>query len=94
MFYEQENEKYTCPYTGAHFKYDDLCQRLEFLREFRFEEEKRFFEEERLIQKQFDILIAQKQTKNIVDSKVGSSKKLKESGQSENFVEETIDERA
>lgn len=25
MFYDQDNEKYTCPHTGAHFRFGDLC---------------------------------------------------------------------
>ena len=32
IFFEDENDKYQCPQTGAHFKPQDLCQRLEFIR--------------------------------------------------------------
>jgi len=28
----QENQKYFCPITGAHFEHDDLCRRLEKFR--------------------------------------------------------------
>jgi len=39
MFYDTENEKYTCPLTGAHFRIGDLCQRLENLRQHRQEQD-------------------------------------------------------
>ena len=32
VFYEDENEKYQCPSTGAHFRPTDLSQRLEVIR--------------------------------------------------------------
>jgi hypothetical protein len=30
---EIEEEKYTCPLTGAHFRFNDLCQKLTKIRE-------------------------------------------------------------
>ena len=32
VFFEDENEKYQCPSTGAHFRPSDLCQRLDIIR--------------------------------------------------------------
>ena len=32
IYFEDENEKYQCPVTGAHFKFDDLCARMERIR--------------------------------------------------------------
>lgn len=87
MFYEQENEKYTCPTTGAHFKLSELCIRLERLRILRIESN---------AQPTFkNSIIAVPKTKSGIDSlsHMSSENLLKESGQSENFVEDTIDER-
>lgn len=28
QFFDDSNEKYTCPGTGAHFEFQDMCQRL------------------------------------------------------------------
>ena len=32
IYFEDDNEKFQCPETGAHFKYDDLCRRMERIR--------------------------------------------------------------
>jgi hypothetical protein len=32
IYFEDENEKFQCPETGAHFKFEDLCQRMEQIR--------------------------------------------------------------
>ena len=32
VFYDDENEKYQCPQTGAHFRPTDLIERLEVIR--------------------------------------------------------------
>lgn len=32
MYYNDKTEKYTDPQTGCHFKYDDLCRRMEALK--------------------------------------------------------------
>ena len=32
IYFDDENEKYQCPETGAHFKFDDLYARLERIR--------------------------------------------------------------
>lgn len=35
IYYNTDNEKYTCPVTGAHFRFQDLCSRLEPIRKTR-----------------------------------------------------------
>lgn len=32
IYFEDDNEKFQCPKTGAHFKFQDLCGRLERIR--------------------------------------------------------------
>ena len=32
IYFEDDTEKYTCPVTGAHFKFEDMCHRLEKIR--------------------------------------------------------------
>jgi len=32
IYFDDENEKYQCPTTGAHFKFEDLCARMEHIR--------------------------------------------------------------
>ena len=32
IYFDDDNEKYSCPITGAHFKFDDICRRLERIR--------------------------------------------------------------
>ena len=32
IYFEDDNEKYQCPETGAHFKFEDLCRRMERIR--------------------------------------------------------------
>lgn len=32
IYYDNETQKYTCPLTGAHFSFADLCGRLEAIR--------------------------------------------------------------
>ena len=32
IYFEDENEKYQCPTTGAHFKFEDLCARMDHIR--------------------------------------------------------------
>ena len=32
IYFNTDNEKYTCPVTGAHFRFADLCNRLEPIR--------------------------------------------------------------
>ena len=32
IYFEDDNEKFQCPDTGAHFKFEDLCQRMERIR--------------------------------------------------------------
>ena len=32
IYFEDDNEKYQCPETGAHFRFDDLCRRMERIR--------------------------------------------------------------
>jgi len=32
IYFDDDNEKYQCPRTGAHFKFEDLCQRMERIR--------------------------------------------------------------
>ena len=32
IYFEDDNEKYQCPVTGAHFKFDDLSRRMERIR--------------------------------------------------------------
>ena len=32
IYFDDENEKYQCPETGAHFKFEDLCARMEQIR--------------------------------------------------------------
>ena len=85
MFYDQDNEKYTCPVTGAHFRKEDLCQRLDRIRILRRDQESN--------QVHKDNLIAL--PKNSSDSKTNSSPQSSEpkSSPSENFIEDTIDER-
>ena len=34
-FNDDPNRKYTCPETGAHFEFYDLCKRMNKLKEFR-----------------------------------------------------------
>ena len=32
IYFDDDNEKFQCPETGAHFKFDDLCRRMERIR--------------------------------------------------------------
>ena len=32
IYFDDDNEKYQCPETGAHFKFEDLCARMERIR--------------------------------------------------------------
>lgn len=32
IYFDDDNEKYQCPETGAHFKFTDLCGRMERIR--------------------------------------------------------------
>ena len=32
IYFEDDNEKYQCPETGAHFRFEDLCRRMEKIR--------------------------------------------------------------
>ena len=32
IYFEDDNEKFQCPETGAHFKFEDLCGRMERIR--------------------------------------------------------------
>ena len=32
IYFDDDNEKYTCPVTGAHFKFEDLYARIERIR--------------------------------------------------------------
>ena len=45
IYFEDDNEKYQCPETGAHFKFDDLCRRMEKIRKHRGDPNIQFDEE-------------------------------------------------
>ena len=32
IYFDDDNEKYSCPETGAHFKFEDLCRRIDRIR--------------------------------------------------------------
>lgn len=32
IYFDDDNEKYTCPVTGAHFRFEEMCRLLEPIR--------------------------------------------------------------
>ena len=32
IYFDDDNEKYTCPVTGAHFRFEEMCKLLEKVR--------------------------------------------------------------
>lgn len=47
-FNDDENQKYTCPITGAHFEFTDMCRRIKFIQAKRVQYEHQLAELSRL----------------------------------------------
>ncbi len=80
IYYQADTEKYSCPTTGAHFKFTELCALLEPIRITRGDPFCLQFSPKNTAQS-----VLPKAIKKLIKNEASSR-------QSENFIEDTIDE--